>query len=133
MIFRLIKFLVLRATMGQEPWKIRQRVELELGYYAPSRMNPCKTSEYACEGTVIEIRDKNALVKWDTGHTTAYMIKSNLYYPLSICNFPIKLKSFKVKLANMNDNNPNMAFKKQKEWQQIQNNGGLLRNEINAG
>jgi len=126
MIFRLIKFLKFHAAMGQEPWKVRQRVKLEPGYYAPSQVNPCRGSLHECEGTVIKIRKDAASVKWDTGHTTIYIVGSERYSPLYITNFPIKLKSLKTKLIGLHENNPNITFKKQKEQQQIQNAKGLF-------
>lgn len=114
--------------MGKEPWKIRQRVKLRPGFYTPSQTNPCESSIYECKGTVVKVEDDAASirkgacrVKWDSGYTAAYLIKAERYPPLYICDFPIKSKSFKTKLTNLNENNPNIAFKKQKEQQQIQN------------
>ena len=122
MIFRIIQFLSFRFAMNKEPWKIGQRVKLINGHYPPEHSNPCTNSEYECEGTVASIETPQANVKWDNGHTNVYPVGRGPLHRLFISDFPMKKKYLEKSVMVLNETNPNIAFKKKKEYM-VMNNG----------
>ncbi len=122
MIFRLIQFLSFRFAMNKEPWKIGQRVKLIHGYYPQEHSNPCVNSEYECEGTVTSTEGSQATVKWDNGYTNVYPIGPGVLHRLFISDFPMKKKYLEKSVIVLNETNPNIAFKKKKEYM-VRNNG----------
>ena len=109
--------------MDKEPWKIGQRVKLINGYYPPAHSNPCTNSEYECEGTVTSIeKNLRAMVKWDNGHTNGYPTGPRALRRLFITDFPMKKKYLEKSVMVLNETNPNIAFKKKKEYM-VMNNG----------
>lgn len=127
MIFRIIQFLSFMFAMNKEPWKIRQRVKLINGHYLPEHSNPCTNSEYECEGTVSGVeksngKDSYATVKWDNGYTNVYPIGPGILHRLFISDFPMKKKYLVKNVLVLNETNPNIAFKKKKEYM-VMNNG----------
>ncbi len=122
MIFRLIQFLSFKFAMNKEPWKIGQRVKLLHGYYPPEHSNPCTNSEYECGGTVASVENPHATVKWDNGHTNVYPIGPGALHRLFISDFPMKKKYLERTVMVLNETNPNIAFKKKKEYM-VRNNG----------
>ncbi len=52
--------------------KIDDRVILKIWYSKARPANPKAGTEFACEGTVVEIKDRGITVDWDNGQRNYY-------------------------------------------------------------